>query len=1121
MRLRRSIPILTGALAVLSMPGAASAQVLYGSIVGNVADATGGSVPDATVSITQEATGLRRQTTTNLAGVFQFPTVPGGAYEVQVSKPGFTTFVRRDVAVAVNAVTRVDAVLQVSAVAEQVQVSASASALQTERAEVRAEVSAKVLENVPLPPGRNYLQVLRTIPGFTPPRNGNGPSVDPSRTPIYNVNGTSRSSNNIRIEGAGVNQIWLPHNPGYTPALESIENVNVVTNSFDAEHGLAGGAAVNVQIKSGTNELHGSAFWFHNNNRTKAKPFFQPAGERNPKAIFNQFGGTVGGPIVRSRLFYFASYEGTYDRQFASRLATVPTAAIRRGDMSASTRPVYDPTSGDASGAGRAPFAENIVPSSRFEPIALNIMSFLPQPTFPDSLSANLFAGGPFQLDQHKIDAKLTWNATDKFTMFGRGGIVDHSMFSTGMLGELVGDSVSAAAVAAGPAFGTTGNAAVGVTYVFTPQFIVDGNFGYTAYDANSEEPGLGKNMGRDVLGIPGTNGTRHFESGWPRFNVSNYTIMGASRNSSRPFYNRDPRFQYVANANWIRGGHNLRFGADIARQHLNHTQAEFVGAMHGPSGGFTFAGGPTTTRGGPAPNQFNSFAAFLLGLPTGIGKTFQVPEEYTLRGSLQSLYVRDQWQVSRRVSFSLGLRWEYFPVPRRVDRGIENYDPNLNKMRVCGVGVVPLDCGVEESKRLFAPRMGIAWRATDTFVVRAGYGITNDPYSLIRPMRTNYPLLVVLNLTGPNALQPAGLLRNGIPAVTAPDLGDGIIDIAGTYAANVLEEKFRRGYIQSWNFTLQKQLGWGFTGQAGYVATRQINQLGFRELNAGRPGGGNPSRPLNQRFRRTAETRLVAPVGNTHYDSLQTSLERRFSQGLHLAVSYTWSKSTGICCNDHSDGLPAIHLPEFYHLNRSVSGFDTPHNFEIVSVAELPFGRGKHWLNQGGLASALAGGWQLNALFSASSGTPFNVTSSGTSLDAPGNTQRADLVKSKVEIPGGAGRGQSYFDPFAFIPVTEPRFGTAGFRILRGPGLVNLDLGVFREFPLGERLRMQFRADAFNLTNTPHFANPGANVSNLQLNPDGTIRSLGGYTEITGIANTGRDGIDERVFRFGLRFSF
>ncbi len=1100
---------------------AAPAQVLYGTLVGNVADASSSSVPDALVVAKESRTGFARQTRTNESGQYQIATLPGGTYEVTITKPGFTTFAARDVAVSANAATRVDASLQVGGLAETIQVEAAPPAIQTDRAEVRSEIGARQFENAPLPPGRNYTHMFKTLPGFTYPRNGNGPSVDPSRAALYNVNGTSRSSNAVRIEGAGVNQIWLPHLPGYTPALEAVEAVNVTTNSFDAETGLAGGAAVNVSIKSGTNQWHGSAFEYHNSNATKAKPFFLPAGERNPKQILNQAGGTFGGPIVRDKLFYFTSYESTWDRQFGSRLLTVPTDAIKAGNMSASPNPVYDPATGATNGSGRTPFPDKLIPNSRMEPIALKIQGMLPGPTFPNQLTNNLFATGPYYFNSKKFDGKINWNPSAKLTMFGRGGVQDHVFDSDPSLGEILGVPVYSPASVSGRTYGTTGNMAVGATYVVRANLILDGNFGYTAYDANSVERGLGKNIGRDVFGIPGTNGTRFFESGYPRFTVSNYAVMGAQGNSARPFYNRDPRFQVVGNASWNVRTHSIRFGYDGSKQQLNHTQAEFAGALHGPSGGFTFAGGPTTIQGGPASNQFNTWSAFLLGVPTGIGRILQVPEEYNVRASMHSLYFRDQWQVSRRLTLSLGTRWEYFPMPRRVDRGLERYNPLTNKMHVCGVGVVPMDCGVAQSKTNFGPRAGIAYRIKDDFVIRAGYGITVDPYSLARPMRTNYPMLVVLNLNGVNSFQPAGRLRDGIPLLQAPDLGNGIIDIGSAVAANALDDKYNRGYIQSWNFTIQKKLIWGFVGQAGYVATRSINQVGFAELNAAPINGGNTGRFLAQKFGRTAETRLVTPIGNSMYDGLQTSLERRFAQGLQVGVSYTWSKALGICCSENSDGLAAIQLKEYYHLNRSVTNSNSPHNLTMNGVWELPFGKGRKWASQGGPLSWLVTGWQMNGILSLVSGQPFYVTSSSTSLNAPGNTQRADQVKADVQVIGGAGTGLSFFDPLAFKPVTDARFGTSGFNNLIGPGIVNLDAGLFRSFRINERFSMQLRAEAFNATNTPHFGTPGTNVSNLQLNADGTIRALGGFTEITSLQNTGRDGIDERVFRFGLRLSF
>jgi hypothetical protein len=1120
-RMISAIAALTCAL--VSTQSAIDAQVLYGSIVGNVNDPSIAPVPGALVTITNRETGQARQTTTNDVGSYTFSTVGTGTYDVKVTKEGFQTTTLPNVVVTINSVARADLNLKVGAVSETVSVTSEAPSLQTDRSEVRTEITTKTLTDLPVPPGRNYQQLFRSIPGFTPPGNAHSVPSNPSRSLMYNVNGASASSNDVRVDGASQFNVWLPHVTAYTPALEAIETVNVVTNTFDAEQGLAGGSAVSVQIKSGTNDLHGSLFEYHNNNNTKARPFFLPATQGKPKWVYNQFGGTIGGPIVKNKLFFFGSYEGTYDRQFAFRqpLLTVPTAAMRSGDLSASPTPIYDPLTGDrVTGAGRTAFAGNIIPESRIDPIARKVLALFPLPNQPGNLlTANYFASGGYAFDRHTGDGKINWNASDKLTMYARASVLRYDMFNDPSFGASGGPEISSAGGNPGIGFGNTGSATIAATYIFSPSFIVDANFGYTIMDSNVEQPGLDENLGL-AMGIPGVNGTRRFEGGLPRFTISNgFTNVGIN-NDFMPYFRHDPQYHYVANANWTKGSHNVRFGFDYARQNMNHTQPEFPGASHGAQGGFTFGPGPTQIAGGPAGNQFNSIATLLLGYHTTAGRILQVPDEYSTNTSLHSLYIRDQWAVTRKLTLSYGTRWEYFPMPGRADRGLEVYDFVANKMKVCGVGTVPRDCDVGISKKGFAPRIGFAYRPTDTLVIRAGYGITNDPFNLAKPHRTNHPQLLAYTLPAPNAFAPAGRLADGIPVIPAPDLGNGIIDIPNNVGVNSTPADFKRGYIQSWNLVIQKQLWAGFTGEAGYVATRQVNLVGYLDLNAGQIiGAGQQGRPYFPKFGRTARTAAIQPIGNTHYDSLQTKLNRRYSNGVQMQFAYTWSKAMGICgVGAQNDQDPCVRAIDYYRLNWSPQSFDRTHNFQANFMAELPFGRGKKFA-QSGFAKAILGGWQVNGLFSAYSGTPFTPTSSGTSLNLPESTQRADQVKGEVKKLGGVGRGQAYYDWTAYAPVRDARFGTAGFNSLRGPELVNLDMGLFRQFNFTERVNMQFRVEAFNATNTPHFSNPNTNISDLLLNSDGSFRS--GVFEVTGVTGTGREGIDERVFRFGIRIGF
>ncbi|MGH9338563.1 MAG: TonB-dependent receptor domain-containing protein, partial [Acidobacteriota bacterium] len=741
--------------------------------------------------------------------------------------------------------------------------------------------------------------------GFSTPTNAHSVPTNPSRALVFNVNGTSNSLNDVRIDGASQFDIWLPHITVYVPSLEAIQTVNVVTGTYDAEQGLAGGAAINVQIKSGTNDYHGSAFSYNSTNALMAKPYFLPQGERNPKYIVNQYGGTIGGPIKKDKLFFFASFESTPERRFASSLRDIPSMDMRRGDMSASDRPIYDPLTGNPDGSGRTPFPNNIIPAERIHPVSKKIFDLMPAPHF-EGIDNNYFATGSYAFDRNVLDTKVDWHVNDKFNMYGRLSILRYDMNAPTVFGkELIGDAIAGgnSHFAFGGTYGTT----IAANYVFTPTFVVDANFGYTRKDTSSEQARLDEKVGLDFLGIPGTNGPRRFEGSWPQIEIDGFEDVGID-NRFMPYYRRDPQFQYAGNANWTRGKHNIRFGAEIVQQHMNQTQPEFPGANHPASGGFRFRGGVTALRDGPGSNEYNSVAAFLLGLPQRLGRILQVPDEYNTRMNFYGLYIRDRWQLTPQLSFSIGTRWEYMPMPTRADRGVERYDFENNKMMVCGVGDVPKDCGVEIRRNLFAPRVGLAYRATDTFVIRAGYGITNDPFSLARPHRTNHPMLLALNIEGETSFTPAGSFTTGIPLIEAPDLGNGIIDVPRAVAVNSVGDKVHRGYIQSWNVTLQKELWNGFVGEVAYVATRQVRQLGYLDLNAGQViGAGREGQPFFQKFGRRTRTALFTAIGHSSYNAMQASLNRRFSGGVHINANYTWSKNMGIAGLGGSDDQPEI----------------------------------------------------------------------------------------------------------------------------------------------------------------------------------------------------------------------
>jgi hypothetical protein len=1094
------------------------AQALYGSIVGTITDNSGALVPGASVKATQTGTGQTRETLTNEAGAYTFPNLPTGAYNITVGHEGFANFVKQGIAVSIDNVVRVDVALSVGATSETVQVAAQAAELQTDKAEVRSELSTKEIEELPIPINRNYQNLLVMVPGVSPPSTSSSLAANPARGEVFSVNGATQGASNTRIEGANAINGWMSHETGYVPGLEAIETVTVSTSSLDADQGLAGSAAINVQLKSGTNDLHGSGFEYNQNNALKADPFFLPAGQGKPKFIDNQFGGTLGGAIVKNKLFYFVSYDGQFIRQNASQIVTVPTVAIRSGDMSGSTTPIYDPSTGNSDGSGRTAFPGNQIPASRQDPIALKIQQLFPLPNLGSAIANNYYATGDYRVNRHKFDGKVNWNATRKLTLTARLGALDYNAFNPDMFGDN-GNPVNSSASRDGTMSGTVFNGTVSGNYIAGAHLIVDSYFGYTRLNNSQEPVSLSKgNLGLTEFNLPGTNGPTRGYGGYPSFSISSYAAFGKYADS--PVYYFDPAYDYVANASWVKGNHSIRFGVDIQRIDNNNWELSTNG------GSFSFGGGPTTLKGGPSANQYNNYSTFLLGLTTGATNNFLVGDYSTSRMWAASLYVRDQWQVSRAVTLSMGVRWEYLPFGTGANRGFETYDFSSNTMYLCGLGQTPTNCGVSVPKKDFSPRLGVAWRATADFVVRAGFGINFDPNPLawVRDFVGEAEIQVSPSWPAPaNSFLPTSLLKDGIPAPVIPDVSSGVIgNYPLTQGFTVPPPVYHMPYIESWNLTAEKQLPHGFIAQAGYVGDRQIKQLQVINVNAGGlPGAGNLGEPLYLKFGRTGSSGLIENYGRNSYDSLQTKLMKSYSNGLAMQVVYTFSKALALCCDALSDKNPAIQAPAYRNLNKAFWGSNRTHFLAMSSVYELPFGPGKSWLNQGP-AAVLARGWQLQGLVTMYSGQPLSVSADGTSLSAPSNTQRANQVKQSVAILGGTGPGQSWFDPLAFAPVTTAAFGTAGFNSVFGPGAINLDAGLSREFHLSERWRVQFRADAFNATNTPHFSNPSANVSNMVLNGDGTVKSLGGYTSITSTTGgIGREGIDERMLRLALRVRF
>ncbi|MBA3439794.1 MAG: carboxypeptidase regulatory-like domain-containing protein, partial [Pyrinomonadaceae bacterium] len=393
----------------------AQAQVLYGTLVGRVEDPSGAVLPGGSVTVINKDTGQQREITADGDGSYAFRDLQAGVYDLKVIQSGFKSYVKTGVIVTINNVAREDVQMEVGGTTETVTVTSEAPPLQTDRADVSTQIDKSQVTNLPLGSGRNFQQLYKLIPGASPPAEAHSDAGNPQRALVTNFNGVSHSNNNTRLDGATVSYPWLPHIVAYVPPAEAVETVNIVTNSFDAEQGMAGGAAVNVSIKSGTNDFHGSAHLFHTNSALRARNFFF-LGNKLPKNILNQFGGTFGGPIKQNKLFFFGNWERTVRRQNVSPFRTVPTEALRRGDFSGTGALIYDPTTGNPDGTGRQPFANNRIPADRIDPIALKLIQLIPAPnltTFP----SNYFASGTYEFNRDNFDFKVNYNPTTQASM--------------------------------------------------------------------------------------------------------------------------------------------------------------------------------------------------------------------------------------------------------------------------------------------------------------------------------------------------------------------------------------------------------------------------------------------------------------------------------------------------------------------------------------------------------------------------------------------------------------------------------------------------------------------------------------------------------------------------------
>jgi hypothetical protein len=1127
--------LLLGAM-LLGFSATAVGQAVNATLLGTVTDSSGAPVANAKVFLIETNTGIRHTSQTNESGNYVLPDLPPGTYTVTAEQSGFKRASRAGVDVIVNTTQRVDLILQPGDVSETITVSAETPILQTERADTGRKLDTVLTENIPLGTNRNYQNLLNIVPGTTRATFQHSQFFNASSSLQTEVNGQLRMGNNYQIEGiddnerTGLLQILVP-------PLEAIQTVDVSTSNYDAELGRASGAVTNVILKSGTNSYHGAAYEFTRNSYFNARNFFDPSVGH---LAYNYFGGNIGGPIKKNKLFFFADYLKVYDHEANTNTVSIPSMALRSGDLTAvkslpACKPpapptacnIYNPFSGNANGTGRQQFVAtsapgvgtipgrngpvdafnpactsaagcpNMVPVALIDPISAKLMALLPTPTGPGNAN-NYFALLAFHKDTDFVDAKVDANLTNRDRLSGRFSFQRPSIFQAPIFGA-----------AGGPAQGNfEGNGiqntySIGLNYnrFFSNTLVAEFRVGVAWYHNEAHNTDFGTKAS-ETLGIPGVN-LDQITSG----------IVGITIANNRGFSN--PLIGYSASLPWIRsetnidfantwtkilGNHTVKFGVDLRRVRDALLQEQ----TFSPRGLYTFADGQTAlnTGGGTTITSFgNDFTSFLLDLPNQAGRDLATffPN---YRAWQLFTFVQDKWLVTPKLSADIGVRWEFYPPATPVAKGgFSNYNPTNNTLVLSGMGNTPDNLGITTHYKYFAPRLGLAYRLRESTVFRVGFGISYTPfpdnsYAYNFPVRANNQFDPAVTTFGP-AVLPDGTpatFESGFPGLIQPAIpADGIITNptkAATYF--VVNQNFKNPYVESWNAAIQQSLPWHFVLDLAYVGNHGVDSVINYNLNAATVVGlGKAGQPEFNSFGRTANTNLLFAGYSSSYHALQVKFDRRFSGGLATTTAYTFGKGMGFQTGD--DGGLAFYINP--RRNYARNDFNRTHTFVQSIVYDLPFGRGKSLLSSG-VAAAVLGGWRMSSFLTIMSGLPLYFTASSASLQAPGNTQTPNLI-APVQILHGVGLGNPWFSTSSFAPATGTAFGNVGRNFLSGPNFFNLDASLAKSIRFTERFNLELRLEAFGVTNTPQFffTNGNGTQAGVTLNSS----SFGQITQATG----------------------
>ncbi|HEV2914809.1 MAG TPA: TonB-dependent receptor [Pyrinomonadaceae bacterium] len=1109
----------------------ARAQAVYGSIAGTVTDAQGAVVPDATVTITSVERNTSDTVQTNESGLYVKDRLLPGKYRVTIEKSGFKKGEIAEVDVGLDRQTQADVALTTGEVTETVTVAAGEGIeLKTDRADVATTFEARQVTDLPIL-DRNFTKLILLTPGATQQQWSHAASENPQGSTQTLVNGQTFAGTGYQLDGTD-NRDPILGIIVINPNFEAIGETKITSQNYDAEFGQAIAGVASVQTKSGTDEFHGSLFEFRQNDVLQARnPFAQSqpdavTGKLIPDTLKNQFGGSIGGPIVRGRAFFFGDYQGTRSKLGGSRRVTVPTLLARSGNFSEYLpRQIFDPITG-------LPFPGNIIPPaggagcgvthSCLSQEALNVLSLIPGPSLPGTVN-NLTAAGSELFDNDTFDVRIDNRATDSINIFGRYSFADYTRNGPSVFGQGGGREL---VTLGGSSKVRNQSLALGFDYTLNPTTVIDMRFGYFKYKVNVLPVDFGQDTSA-AAGIPGVN-LDDFSSGLSEFEIQGPGDLafnaGSGLNTNRcncPLDEDESQYQVVANLSKLWGNHSLKFGIDVRRA----TNLRVPSDEH-RSGHFTFS--PNRTANGGVGGI--GLATFLIGDVTSFSRYISTATDAGERQWRHFYYAQDTWRVTPKLTIAYGLRLDIINPQAASGPGKAGFpDLETGEILVAGVGDVPLNGGVENSLN-WAPRLGITYQLTPKTVLRLGYGRSYDigVFGSVfgHTVTQNLPVLATQQLSGSNGQVAVFNLGAGPPAfnqffgLSAPPNAGGVplnaLPSSGHFflpngvRPRAVRFKQTLPSVDAWNVTVQHQLTSSLSLEVAYVGNKGTHMFAGNnpDENVNQPsitGFGvltrDQRKPFFQRFGWTQDVLLYCNCSDNHYDSLQVKLTKRFSDGYSLLTHYTLQRA-----RDYNDDrfIPGIDADYAY----GPEDFIRTHNFVLSQVAELPFGRGKRFFTNAGKGlNYLVGGWQFNSNTIIQSGLPFNVHyDNGGVIDVGDNRPN---VNGEPRIIGSR---DQWFDPTTFSTPAVGNLGNLPRNALRGPGYWRTDASLFKKFQFSETKELEFRIEAVNVFNHVNLENPDSNIGN----PASPNANAG---KITSTAFFGNDL--QRNFQFGVKFKF